>query len=79
MPESDNINIELTAFVHENGYTFALVFPEEWRFPYEYVDIGEAYPTRIEYIQSNRENQTDWYQNGVESGIAKLKKPDWAW
>jgi hypothetical protein len=50
MPESDNINTELKAFVHENGYPFALVFPEDWRFTYEYVDIGEAYPTRLEYI-----------------------------
>jgi LruC domain-containing protein len=54
MPESDNINTELTAFVHENGYPFAVVFLEYWRFPNEYVDIGEVYPTRLEYIQSNR-------------------------
>jgi len=79
MPESDNISKGLTSFNDENGYPFALVFPENWQFPYEYVDIGEAYPKLLEYIQSNRQSQVDWYTNGVASGISKRVKTDWAW
>jgi len=44
MAESDNINKGLTSFSDDNGYPFALVFPEDWQFPNEYVDIGAAYP-----------------------------------
>jgi LruC domain-containing protein len=79
MPESDNISKGLTSFSDENGYPFALVFPEDWQFPNEYVDIGAAYPQLLEYIQSNRQSQVNWYKNGVDSGITKHKKDDWAW
>ena len=79
MPVSDNIDKGLTSFADENGYPFALVFPENWRFPYEYVDIGEAYPKLLEYIQSNQESDTDWYNYGVESGTTKQEKEDWEW
>ena len=79
LAESDNINRGLTSFSDENGYPFALVFPEEWKFPNEYVDIGAAYPELLEYIQSNRQSKVDWYQNGVASGITRHKKSDWEW
>jgi len=79
MAESDNINKGLTSFSDDNGYPFALVFPEDWQFPNEYVDIGAAYPQLLEYIQSNRQRKVDWYKNGVASGITKHKKSDWAW
>jgi LruC domain-containing protein len=79
MPESDNISKGLTSFSDENGYPFALVFPEDWQFPNEYVDIGAAYPQLLEYIQSGRQSQVNWYKNGVDSGITKHKKDDWAW
>jgi LruC domain-containing protein len=79
MPVSDNVSQGLTSFVDDNGYPFALVFPEDWRFPNEYVDIGQAYPKLLEYIQSNRQSQTDWYNNGVASGVSKRGKSDWAW
>ncbi|MFB1036284.1 MAG: LruC domain-containing protein [Sinobacterium sp.] len=79
MPVSDNIDKGLTSFADENGYPFALVFPENWRFPYEYVDIGEAYPKLLEYIQSNQESDTDWYNYGVESDTSKQEKEDWEW
>ena len=79
MPESDNISKGLTSFSDENGYPFALVFPEDWQYPNEYVDIGAAYPQLLEYIQSNRQSQVDWYKIGVASGITKHKKADWAW
>jgi len=79
MDESDNISKGLTSFSDENGYPFALVFPEDWKFPNEYVDIGAAYPQLLEYIQSNRQSKLEWYKNGVSSGITKHKKADWAW
>ncbi len=79
MPNSNNISNGHTSFMDINGYPFALIFPEDWRFPYEYVDIGEAYPDLIEYIQSNRTSKQNWYMNGVESGISKRTKSDWAW
>lgn len=79
MPESDNISKGFTSFSDENGYPFALVFPEDWQFPNEYIDIGAAYPQLLEYIQSNRQNKLDWYKNGVVSEITKHKKVDWAW
>ncbi len=79
MASSDNISRGLTSFSDENGYPFALVFPEDWLFPNEYVDIGAAYPQLLEYIQSNRQSKLDWYKNGVTTGITKHKKSDWAW
>ncbi|MEE8058371.1 MAG: LruC domain-containing protein [Pseudomonadales bacterium] len=79
MLNSDNTRDGLNTFLDSNGYPFALVFPEEWRFPYEYVDIGEAYPELIEYIQSNRQSKTDWYKHGIETGTSKRSKVDWAW
>jgi len=79
LPESDNTSRGLTSFSDENGYPFALVFPEEWQFPNEYVDIGAAYPQLLEYIQSNRQSKIDWYKNGVSSGITRHKKSDWEW
>jgi LruC domain-containing protein len=79
MPVSDNVSKGLTSFVDDNGYPFALVFPEDWRFPNEFVDIGQAYPKLLEYIQSNRQSQKDWYKNGVASDFSKRGKADWAW
>jgi len=79
MPNSNNIADGLDTFTDDRGYPFALVFPEDWHYPNEYVDMGDAYPELIEFIQSNRNNKTDWYKNGVPSGISKRSKADWAW
>jgi len=79
MPNSNNIADGLEAFTDDRGYPFALIFPEDWHYPNEYVDMGEAYPELIEFIQSNRNNKTDWYKNGIPSGISKRSKADWAW
>jgi len=79
MPNSNNVSDGLETFTDDKGYPFALIFPEDWHYPNEYVDMGEAYPELIEFIQSNRNNKTDWYKNGVPSGISKRSKVDWAW
>jgi len=79
LPQSSNIEDGLTSFVDDNGYPFALIFPEDWRFPNEYVDIGEAYPQLLEYINSNKQQNKDWYKHGVEGGLSKHTKDKWAW
>jgi len=68
-----------TSFVDANGYPFAMVVPEDWLFPNEYVDLGDAYPSFVNYIESNNQDNSNWYQEGISTGITKHNRSKWKW
>jgi LruC domain-containing protein len=76
---SFNIENGVTSFTDPNGYPFSMIFPEDWLFPNEYVDLGEAYPSFVDYVQSNNTTSTNWYEQGVSTGVTKHGREKWKW
>lgn len=68
-----------TSFVDANGYPFAMVVPEDWLFPNEYVDLGDAYPSFVNYIESDNTDSSNWYEEGISTGITKHNRSKWKW
>ncbi len=77
--QSANTQNGETNFKDANGYPFALILPENWLFPNEYVDLGNAYPTFISFVESNNTSNTSWYENRIESGVTANNKNKWKW
>lgn len=79
LAESVNELNGVTSFLDESGYPFALVITEDWKFPNEYVDLGDAYPEFLQYVLSGRSSESQWYLNSVSSGVSKHSKSQWKW
>lgn len=78
LPESLNkVNNQLL-FKNNQGYPFAMILPQDWLFPNEYVDLGYVYPQFVDYIQSGNQSNVDWYQQGVLRGLNKHDM-QWRW
>ena len=48
-------------FLTENGMPWALEISERWAHPLSGIDLVEAYPMFIDFVQSNGAAETDWY------------------
>lgn len=66
-------------FVDEYNYPYALIFPETWMPPLEKVDLGEAYPTFLDFVLSGRNSSKDWYSNPVLEKIKENNPAHWKW
>lgn len=78
-PQSINYASLDTSFTDANGFPFAYIFPPSWKNPLEKVDVGVAYPDLIQYIQSNKLDNQDWYLNAREGFVSKNAIIDWQW
>lgn len=78
LAESINLINKQTQFKNSSGYPFAMILPQDWLFPNEYVDLGYVYPQFIDYIQSGNQSSTNWYRNGILRGLNKHGE-QWRW
>jgi len=78
LPESLNPKNQLLPFKTTDGYPFAMILPQNWLFPNEYVDIGYVYPEFVEFVLSGNKSNIDWYQNGILRGLNKHEQ-QWKW
>jgi len=78
LAESVNATNQQLAFKTNDGYPFAMILPQEWLFPNEYVDLGYVYPQFVDFIQSGNQNNLDWYQQGILRGLNKHGQ-QWKW
>jgi len=76
---SNNYNMGFTSFLDNYGYPFAILIPEEWSYPIEYVNLTEAYPRFIDHVLSGQSTDSDWYQFPVDSKTKKNIKDQWKW
>lgn len=53
------------------GLMWGLLLPGQFRYAEERVDIRQAYPKFESWINSNKENNKDWYEHPTESNLYK--------
>lgn len=49
-------------FRNENNLPWAIMIPEDWRHPREYIDVNWAYPEYEGWVESSGEENQDWYR-----------------
>ena len=52
-----------------DGMPFAMLLPQEWEWPIEFVDITNAYPKFISWAESNGTLDNDWVYTKIDSLI----------
>ncbi|MGD9212668.1 MAG: LruC domain-containing protein, partial [Desulfobacteraceae bacterium] len=77
--ESRNISEDISSFTDEKGYPFALLIPENWQFPTEWVDLGVAYPDFIDFVLSQGSESLDWYLFPATGYVKDYSESDWLW
>lgn len=72
---------DLVLFVKDTGETislltkdslnfpFAMVMPTQWKWPQERIEIGSAYPTFLNFINSGGANNLQWYNSPDDSKV----------
>lgn len=53
------------------GLMWGLLLPGQFRYAEERVDIRQAYPKFESWVNSNKENNKDWYEHPTESNLYK--------
>lgn len=71
-------SVRLTNVDPATGLPFAMLMPDAWKVPNEFMDMGNAYPGLVPFIQSGKTSSTDWYLNPVTSAV-RPKASGWAW
>jgi LruC domain-containing protein len=77
--DSSNQNDGLTQFTDGSGYPFAMILPEDWLVPIEFIDLGEAYPDFLDFVISDRTTNTDWYQRPGNNKTKPVDPALWKW
>lgn len=77
--DSLNVSQGHTDFINEQGYPFAMLFPESWDFPNEYIDLGVAYPDFYNFMVYGEKDYGDWYLNRADTAITKFTQEQWRW
>lgn len=77
--DSSNQADGLTQFRDASGYPFAMILPEEWLVPIEFIDLGEAYPDFVDFVGSGRTSKTDWYQRPGNNRTKPVNPAHWKW
>lgn len=78
-PDSKNAAHGLSGFRDASNYPYAMLLPEEWLTPIEYIDLGEAYPEFLEFVRSNGGNKQDWYNRPNSNAIKNNPPSKWKW
>jgi len=63
----------------ESGYPYALVFPDDWVPPLEYVDLGDAYDLFLDYAQSSGVQNQTWYLSPKTEKTKSINSSFWKW
>lgn len=66
-------------YVDENGYPYALVFPNDWVPPLERIDLGEAYETYLNFTLNNEQQHTEWYKHPKAGKVKNIGAAFWKW
>jgi LruC domain-containing protein len=76
---SRNASEGLDGFRDARGFPFAMPIPLNWRFPWERVDLGIAYPRLATYVTSLGTSELDWYAYPTLSSVRSYGKNAWEW
>jgi LruC domain-containing protein len=76
---SRNTRDGLTSFSDPAGYPFALIIPESWEVPVEYIDLGIAYPEFLDYVQSTGSQGVGWYGRPAAQRTKPTLPSLWKW
>ena len=68
-----------TAFRDNNGFPYALVFPDNWYPPLEGTDLGEAYKDFINYSTNPNPSNETWYLSPTNTAVKTISKSFWGW
>jgi len=63
----------------ESGYPYALVFPDDWVPPLEYVDLGDAYDLFLDYATSSGVQNQTWYLSPKVEKTKSITSAFWKW
>lgn len=77
--ESNNVRNGYNTFVDQDGYPFALVFPDEWAWPIEYEDLGNCYEDFLNFVLSDGATLTDWYRRPNAGRTRSAANGYWKW
>jgi LruC domain-containing protein len=69
----------LNTFRDEAGFPFAIVAPDNWQPPLAGIDMGLAYPTFINFVESQGSSNTQWYSAPTVNTIKPLAPEFWKW
>ena len=78
-PNSRNTADGLSGFRDQSNYPYALIMPEDWLTPIEYIDLGEAYPEFLEFVISNGSSKPDWYRRPASRTTKDNPPSKWKW
>jgi LruC domain-containing protein len=76
---SKNTRDGLGGFSDPAGLPFALILPEDWLIPIEFIDLGEAYPQLLAFVSSSGSNNSDWYRNLKAIAVKPVTPDHWKW
>jgi len=77
--ESNNVRNGHNTFIDQDGYPFALVFPDEWAWPIEYEDLGNCYEDFLNFVLSDGASLTDWYRRPNANRTRSAANGYWKW
>ena len=66
------------AIQDSNGYPFAMMLPNGWRWPYEVTSIVTSYPQFTSFIASQGTSSVNWY-NAPKTNLVYPLPTGWAW
>ena len=76
---SRNARDGVTSFNDEAGYPFALIIPEDWEVPVEYIDLGVAYPEFLDYVRSSGAQGVGWHNRPAAQRTKPTLPSMWKW
>lgn len=68
-----------TQYKDAQGYPYALVFPDDWLPPVEYVDLGEAYSQFLDYTLNQKPSAKTWYLSPTSGKTKNIGAAFWKW
>ncbi len=66
-----------TTFRDTANFPFAMIVPDDFAPPLAAVDIGLAYPTFLDYVQSMGDVEQDWYLKGQSHRVKEIPFKQW--
>jgi LruC domain-containing protein len=76
---SRNVSESIDGFRDGRGFPFAMLTPLNWRFPWERLDLGGAYPRLSNYVTSLETSDVDWYAYPEQTKVRSYGRNSWEW
>jgi len=68
------------AYQDSNGFPFGMLLTAAWKPPLEFTDTGIAYPYFNDFVMSEGNSSTNWYETYLSEFIVDIPAPEvWAW